>query len=244
MKVKNILDFIEKIAPFSLALSYDNVGLLVGDPENEVTKILFTLDITVDAVDSAIKNGCELIVSHHPVIFNPIKSVTAESVVYKLASNRISAICAHTNLDRAQGGVNDTLAALVGMKNIEILCPDDFEIIGRIGDIEPISVPDYVEKLKMILKTENISFYDSKKTIKRLAVISGGGGGDIHAAKAAGADALLTGEAKYNQLVDCINMGFSLIAAGHYETENPVLPVIAKKVSDEFPEIKAFIYER
>lgn len=237
MKISDFYSYIDSFSPFSSALPYDNVGLLVGDGESEVKKALLTLDITINAVEFAAKNDCELIISHHPVIFDPITSVTAGSVPYALARNGIGAICAHTNLDRANGGINDVLAEKAGMRNTEILCPNDPEMIGRIGDIDSVPVREYVEKMKKVLENENIIYVDSGKPVRRLAVISGSGGNDMEKVIAAGADTLLTGEAKYHHMIMAENAGFNLIIAGHYATENIIIPVLQQKLSARFPDI-------
>ena len=123
MLVNDVFSFLDELAPFSYAMDFDNSGLLVGDPAQPVKKILVALDCTASVVQLAKESGAQLIVTHHPVIFSPIQSVTAESIVYQLVSSGISVICAHTNLDLARDGVNDQLAQRLGLKCVEGLTP-------------------------------------------------------------------------------------------------------------------------
>ena len=123
-KVKNIYEFLDGWAPFSTAMSFDNAGLLAGNAEEEVQTVLLALDITPDVVREAVSCGAQLIVSHHPVIFDPLKRLTPDSAPWLLARHAIAAICAHTNLDLAPGGVNTCLAARLGLANVRPLSMD------------------------------------------------------------------------------------------------------------------------
>ncbi|MBQ6052454.1 MAG: Nif3-like dinuclear metal center hexameric protein [Clostridia bacterium] len=239
VKVIDIYNYIDSIAPFSTAMDFDNVGLLVGDPNKTVNKILVTLDITDGAVDKAKKYGAELIVSHHPVIFNPIKNVLSDSVVYSLCNKGISAICAHTNLDAASGGVNDILCEIIGLKNVEIWPPEN---IGRIGytDYDLHSFADIIVKN---LDTSSVNLVDCGKRVKKVAVMSGSGGGDIDYAVAVGADTLLTGEMKHSQYISAKNKGINVIAAGHFDTEYIVVSPLSKKIATQFPSVDVSVYK-
>ena len=123
MFVRDIFSFLDTLAPFSYAMDFDNSGLLAGDPKQPVRRILVALDCTEAVVGKARETGADLIVTHHPVIFDPLKTVTAGSIVHQLISAGISIICAHTNLDLARGGVNDHLARQLGLKCLEGLTP-------------------------------------------------------------------------------------------------------------------------
>ena len=125
MTVNDIYAYLNEFCPFDTACDFDNVGLLVGDKNANVTKAIIALDCTLDAVNQAIETGAELIITHHPIIFSPLKSVTAESTVYRLIKNNISVISAHTNLDIAYGGVNDCLAATLNLRDVENVVGDD-----------------------------------------------------------------------------------------------------------------------
>ena len=208
----------QRYAPLELAESWDNPGLLV-DCGREESREMVTLDITPAVVEEAAAGGCELIVSHHPVIFSPLKKLTPRDVSFQLVQKGISAICMHTNLDAAEGGVNEVLAGIFDMKNMETFA----EGCGRVGAIEEIAVPKLARKAKQELAARcnapavgpavQVKFVDAGKPVKRLAVISGAGGSLFADAIAMGADCLLPGEAHHRHAIDAKRLGLSLIAA-------------------------------
>lgn len=246
VKVQQVLEILEQIAPPELACSWDNVGLLV-DAGRPVTSIMAALDITADVVRDAAESGCELIVSHHPVIFDPLRRVTAEDVPAMLLQNGISAICMHTNLDAAAGGVNEVLAGIFGMQDPEPFAGG----CGRVGSIEPITVPQLARKAQQELAARcnapdagpavQVKFADTGKPVQRLAVISGAGGSLFEEALAVGADCLLTGEANHHHACDAKRLGLSLIAAGHYATEFPVTAAVAEKLRAALPGVEVLV---
>lgn len=246
VKVQQVLEILEQIAPPELACSWDNVGLLV-DAGRPVTSIMTALDITADVVRDAAESGCELIVSHHPVIFDPLRRVTAEDVPAMLLQNGISAICMHTNLDAAAGGVNEVLAGIFGMQDPEPFAGG----CGRVGSIEPITVPQLARKAQQELAARcnapdagpavQVKFADTGKPVQRLAVISGAGGSLFEEALAVGADCLLTGEANHHHACDAKRLGLSLIAAGHYATEFPVTAAVAEKLRAALPGVEVLV---
>lgn len=241
--VRQILGLLQAAAPQELALSWDNVGLLV-DAGKPVDGVLTALDITPAVVREAVENDCQLIVSHHPVIFQPIKSLAADDVPALLMKNGISAICMHTNLDAAEGGVNEVLAGIFGMQDWEVFADG----CGRVGEVDPITVPELARKAQAVLggrcnrprsgPAVQVKFADSGKTVKRLAVISGAGGSMFEDALAVRADCLLTGEANHHAAIDAVRLGLSLVAAGHYATEFPVCAAIADRLRAAFPELE------
>ena len=176
--VQQIYEEMQRIAPLALAESWDNPGLLV-DCGGEVSRVLVTLDITPEVVEEAARKGCGLIVSHHPVIFSPLKKLSGQDVAFQLVKSGISAICMHTNLDAAEGGVNEVLAGFFGMREMEAFA----EGCGRVGSIEPITVPELAKKAQKELASRcnqpfngpavQIKFADTGKVVRRLAVISG-----------------------------------------------------------------------
>mgnify|MGYP000201083639 CR=1 FL=1 len=238
----------QRYAPLELAESWDNPGLLV-DCGREVSRVLVTLDITPGVVEEAAAGGCELIVSHHPVIFNPLKKLTPRDVSFQLVQKGISAICMHTNLDAAEGGVNEVLAGIFGMKNLEPFAGG----CGRVGEVEPITVPELARKARVELGARcntpldgpevPVKYADTGKPVRRLAVISGAGGSLFEDAIARGADCLLTGEANHHHAIDAKRLGLSLIAAGHYATEFPVTAAVAEKLRTAFPELEILVSE-
>lgn len=246
--VQQIYEEMQRIAPLALAESWDNPGLLV-DCGGEVSRVLVTLDITPEVVEEAARKGCGLIVSHHPVIFSPLKKLSGQDVAFQLVKSGISAICMHTNLDAAEGGVNEVLAGIFGMREMEAFA----EGCGRVGSIEPVTVPELAKKAQKELASRcnqpfngpavQVKFADTGKTVRRLAVISGAGGSLFEDAVARGADCLLTGEANHHHAIDAKRLGLSLIAAGHYATEFPVTAAVAEKLRTAFPELEVLVSE-
>lgn len=246
--VSDIYEEMARMAPLELAESWDNPGLLV-DCGGPVARVLVTLDITPEVVAEAVQKGCALIVSHHPVIFSPLKRLSAQDVPYLLVRGGVSAICMHTNLDAAEGGVNDVLAGLFGMKNAVPFAGG----CGRVGDIEPVTVPQLAQNAQKILAslcnapkagpTVQVKYADTGKIVRRLAVISGAGGSMFEDALAQGADCLLTGEANHHHACDAVRLGLSLVAAGHYATEFPVTAAVAARLRGAFPDVEVLVSE-
>ena len=246
--VQQVYEEMQRIAPLELAESWDNPGLLV-DCGGTVQKVLVTLDITPEVVEEAARKHCEVIVAHHPVIFSPLKKIGPQDVPCQLVRAGISAICMHTNLDAAEGGVNEVLAGIFGMKNLETFADG----CGRVGEIELNSVKGLAYQVQKELASrcnlpENgpavqIKLVDNGRMVKRLAVISGAGGSLFEDAIAVGADCLLTGEANHHHAIDAKRLGLSLIAAGHYATEFPVTAAVAEKLRAALPELEVLVSE-
>lgn len=229
-KVKDFYGYLNSIAPFETQEDWDNSGMLVGDMNAEVKKAAVVLDITHEEIKKAKAIGADLIISHHPVIFNPIKSVTKGSVPYELVASSINALCCHTPLDIAGGGTNDSLAELLG---INVTRADD--PILRLGTVEPTTAQELAGKIANTLNTK-VRYADAGKTIKKIAICTGAGCSLIEAAGEI--DAFITGDASHHNFLDCVQEGITLIAAGHYETEIIVVPVLVKKLQAQFPDIE------
>ncbi|MGN1080733.1 MAG: Nif3-like dinuclear metal center hexameric protein [Acutalibacteraceae bacterium] len=242
---RDIYDFIDEIAPFNTQCDWDNAGLLVGSYGAAVSKICVCLDITNGAVEFAKQNGCELIVSHHPVIFNPAKSVPENTPVYNLCRENITAICAHTNLDCAAGGVNDTLAKTLGLSDIIAfdLSENIKNPLARIG-VLPKEIPcgEFAKLVCRKLGCSGLKYTESKRSVKTVAVCGGAGSEYMESAIRLGADALVTSDTRHHELLAANAADFCLVDAGHYCTENPVAAVLAEKISDKFPGISVFVY--
>lgn len=229
-KVRDFYGYLNSIAPFETQEDWDNSGMLVGDMNAEVKKAAVVLDITHEEIKKAKAIGADLIISHHPVIFNPIKSVTKGSVPYELVASSINALCCHTPLDIADGGTNDSLAKLLG---INVTRADD--PILRLGTVEPTTAQELAGKIANTLNTK-VRYADAGKTIKKIAICTGAGCSLIEAAGEI--DAFITGDASHHNFLDCVQAGITLIAAGHYETEIIVVPVLVKKLQAQFPDIE------
>lgn len=229
-KVKDFYGYLNSIAPFETQEDWDNSGMLVGDMNAEVKKVAVVLDITHEEIKKAKAIGADLIISHHPVIFNPIKSVTRGSVPYELVASSINALCCHTPLDIADGGTNDSLAELLG---IEVTRTED--PILRLGTVEPTTAKNLAGKIAKTLNTK-VRYADAGRKIEKIAICTGAGCSLIEAAGEI--DAFITGDASHHNFLDCIQAGITLIAAGHYETEIVVVPVLVKKLQAQFPDIE------
>lgn len=352
-KVQTIMQIIENLAPKKYALEMDNVGLQVGDPNNEINKILVALNVSNEVVDEAIKKGSNMIVSHHPLIFNKLSSVRNDlyigEVIHKLIKNDINVYCAHTNLDIAPGGVNDVLAKelkLESVKPLQITNYDSFKkivvfvpkqyvdnvinalanagagcignyshctfraegkgtfmplegtnpFIGKTGKIEeveeyrietvviesklkkavramlnahpyeevaydiynldnegkplglgrigtlshPISLKELIQTVKEILEINSVKLAgDLNRNVKKIAVCGGSGASLIHHASFKGADVLITGDVKYHQAQEAVNLGLAIIDVGHWESEKLILPVLAATIKKGLDEIKS-----
>ena len=232
--VKDIYSFLDSIAPFSTSAPWDNTGLLVGDENKEVKKVMLSLDVTGDVIDEAIEENVDLVITHHPLIFDPVKSVTSDTLLYKAVSSGLSFISSHTCLDIAKDGVNDCLANAVGIKNIESIEEDVFL---KLGEIEEKSEDEFVAILKDKLSC-NVLYNSTGNKIKKIAFCSGSGGDLWELAKKIEADALLTGEAKYHEFLDASFNNISIFACGHFETEVVVIDMLKEKLEKEFKTIK------
>lgn len=237
MTVNDIYTFLNDKYDFALALPYDNVGHLVGSLSSAVTGIVVCLDCTEEAVTVAVENGANLIVSHHPVIFDPLKSVTEESIIYRLIRNDISVISAHTNLDQADGGVNDALCLALELTNIEKVT-DSEGFVFRLGELnEPLSADEFASFVSKKLNLR-VKYVGNNSAIKRVAVCSGSGGSMLADVATLGVDAYVTADIKHNVLLSAHELGLVLIDAGHFETEDPVVAHLAKALQKEFPQTK------
>jgi len=236
--VTDIYNYIDSFAPFDTAMDFDNCGILVGDKDMNVSKVLICLDITKETIEEAKAFGAQLIISHHPVIFNPLSSVEKGSVVYELIENRLTAICAHTNLDMAKFGVNRSLAEKIGIRSItgmdinpETKAPEWF--CGEL--FEPMSSEDFALLIKESLKAGAVKFTKYNKRIKKVGLCSGSGADYIKRAAEENLDAFLTSEVKHHQLLEAKTLDICIIDAGHYATEAPIKEFLCDMMKRKFP---------
>lgn len=240
--VQDVYDYIDSIAPFSGQMDFDNSGLLVGNPNGVVRKIGVCLDITCDTINEAMEQNVDLMVSHHPVLFKARKKLLQGDPAYQLATSGMSAICAHTSLDIATDGVNDVLASLFSLSKVEAVTTESMPVpMVRVGFLpESMRAIELAATAAEVLDAK-VRWCDGGKSIETLAVC-GGAGGDLAADVAAlGVDALLTGDADYHDFLDAEQLGITLIAAGHFETENPVVPVLADALQNRFSELEVVV---
>ena len=237
--VKQIFDRLCEIAPLSLQLPYDNAGFLVGRGDAAVSRVLLSLDITSEVVSEAREIGAKLIVSHHPVIWNKFNALTDENEeddkVLSLLENGIAAICMHTNLDIAPGGVNDVLLGLFGLASEG--CFEE-EGCGRMGRFSrPLPLDDFLSLCKERLNTRGLRYYDAGRPVQCLAVLGGAGGNNLIDAHRAGCDTYLTADVKYSTFLLARELGVNLIDGDHFCTENPVMAALKERLEEFFPEI-------
>lgn len=238
--VGDVYAMMEEWAPFASQCGWDNSGLQTGSMANIVTGVVLALDCTDAVIDYAAKTGANVIITHHPLIFDKLSAVLDDTPVAKLVQNRISLICAHTNLDMAKEGVSDCLAQALGLTECVGFGEDN---VGRIGILEHSMMPEeFAALIKSRLKTA-VTYWDSGREIRRVALVSGAGSDFAADAAALGADAYLTGELKHNYFADLSATGMSMFAAGHYATERVVLPKIKEKIQKAFIGLPVQIFE-
>ncbi|MCR5151371.1 MAG: Nif3-like dinuclear metal center hexameric protein [Clostridiales bacterium] len=231
--VNDILSFIDSFAPFNTQAQWDNSGLLIGKGENEVNKIAVCLDITTGNVEKANAEGCDLIVSHHPVIFHPLKAIDFLSPSALLIKYGISAICVHTPLDLANGGVNDVLAGKLGLENINQLTDDGESAICRTGYISETQPEQFAKAVAGRLNTA-VKYNRGGRKITKVCVCGGAGACFLETAVGCGCDALVTADVKHHEYIMASENNVTIIDAGHFETENPVIFELQKRLKKEF----------
>ena len=235
MTVKEFYLKLSERIPESLSEEWDNDGIMCSrDLSSEVGRVLVTLDVTEQVVDYAINRDFDLIISHHPLIFKPISSLTEENHVanklIKLMRANISVFSFHTRLDKVEGGVNDILADILGLKNV---VPFGEGGLGRVGELsEECDLDDFADSVKLQLAADGIRVADACNSVKRVAVVGGEGKDFISDAIAAGADTYVSGNLSYHSMVDASEIGINLIEAGHYFTEFPVTEFLEQLARD------------
>lgn len=238
---RDIFENLCALAPLELQLDFDNAGFLFGREAAAVTKALLALDVTPAVVEESIEQGAELIISHHPLIFRPLKTVTDEKLL-RLARHQIGVISMHTNLDIAQGGVNDVLMSALGA---QVLGRLDEHGCGRVGQLgRAMSMADFLPFCKAALQTAGLRYYDSGRPVSQLAVMGGSGGDSLETAYKLGCDTYLTADIKYQRFLEAQELGINLIDGDHFCTENLIIPVLAQRLRAAFPETEFAVSRR
>ena len=245
--VKDIFEYINTIAPTYMKESWDNVGLNCGRMDKEVKTILVALDPFEGVCQEAAQIGADLLVTHHALLWNP-GFITDETQQGKntlfLIEKGIPCINAHTNLDCAPGGVNDTLAQVLGLKDVHVVKPVGTDEEGReygllrCGIVDEQPLDTFLAHVKNTLGCEGLRYVSGKKPITKVAVGGGSCGDSLYRIRELGYDALVTADCKYNQFADAAEYGITLIDAGHFQTENPVCAYLAEKLREAFPHIE------
>ena len=243
IKVKDIYEYIGEVSPYDYQCQWDNCGLLVGDMDKEVKRIGVCLDGTLQTVESAKTNNVDLMVTHHPVIFTPLKSLTKGNVAFEAAAAGISIVSAHTCLDCAEDGVNDVLCDILGIENAVGIDAADCKVpMARIGNVAEKTAEDFTEIVSEKLNTV-CKLVKGKSNVKNVAVCGGSAFDFFFDAVSMGADTYVTGEVKHHELLIAKDMGINLIVAGHYETEKPVMIKLKEKIAVKFPEIDVILLD-
>lgn len=243
MKCREVMDVMERIAPKKLAEDWDNPGLLVGSPDDEVRRILVCLDVREEMAARAEAEGFQMIVAHHPVIFRGLKKLRTDlpegRLLGALFRAGVAVFAAHTNLDCAEGGVNDVLAARIGldMATIAPLGTADSlaESLGRVGKLpKPMEARDFAEQVKKGLGASSVRFVSGgDRPVKKVGLCSGSGAEFIERAAFMGCDAFVTGDVRYHDAQRAAALGVHVVDAGHFATEQPVVEILAARLAEE-----------
>lgn len=238
MTVREFYRALCAIIPRELGCDWDVDGLNVcPDPDREVKRVLIALDATTEVVDKAVAEGYDVIFTHHPMLFGGLKNVLADDYdgakVIKLCKSGVSAISFHTRIDAAEGGVNDKLALLVGLENVEVVGDERIMRVGTLA--QPMSAGEFAARVKDVLGAPAVLCADAGLPVRRVAVVGGSGKSELELARARGADTFLTGELKYSQYAD--PFGLNLLVAGHFHTENPICERLCALIGEIDPTV-------
>ena len=250
LKVKDIIGNLEKKYPKVNAENWDNVGLIVGKLNQEVRKVQLSLDATDKAIENAIKNGAELIITHHPMIFKPVKTITTMDnlgrKIIKLIENNRSLYAMHTNLDSSKDGLNDYILNLLGVENSKVIDVNEFDSevgIGRLYTLsKEMSIDEYATFVKNSLKIKNIRIISEnrEKIIKKIALINGSGMSYWRKVKSLGADLFITGDIGYHDALDAKEARINVFDIGHFESENCFVELLRKDIEGMGIEVITF----
>lgn len=256
MQVRDVVEFLESLAPPALADEWDNVGLLLGDANAEIRRALTCLTLTPAVAAEAVKESCGLIVTHHPILFRAVKRLTTETpeggMILELARAGVAVYSAHTGYDSAPEGINAQLASVFKLRNVQPLRPvviadssrpnarKELAGGGRYGDLpKPLSLDKLLSLVKERLAVDPLPFVgDEGMRIGRVAVACGSAAEFLVDAHRAGCHALITGEARFHACLEAQSLGMALILPGHYATERPSMEHLAKLLSDRFPSLQ------
>lgn len=239
LTVKNVVDIVERLAKPEYAYSWDNCGLCVGDKAKNVTRVFVALDVTRETILEAHKNNCEIIISHHPLIFKPIYTANSSTnegeMLALLFKYDIALYSAHTSLDVANGGVNDALCKKLGLTDVKVIGDEEVSCV-RVGTLPyKMSGDELLNYIELKLNCKNLLFGGVRGKEFLHIACSGGAGDDFYIdAKKAGADAFLTGEIKHHLALEAKRIGLPFIAAGHYNTEVPVVDALGDYLQNRF----------
>ena len=240
MTVHELYEEIDRVAPFATQMEGDNSGFLVGSASQKVTAVLFALDVTESVIDEAVSLGAQLIVTHHPIMFSPLRTVTDSDyegrIIRRLTRENISLIAAHTNLDQAPGGINDTLADCCGLTDVS---GDAFFRCGTLP--APLTADEYASQLRESLHTDVRIMGPGGTVIQKVGICSGAGGDEWVRAADAGCDAFISGEIKHHFGLAMADCGIIGLACGHYATEEPGIRALADALQKRLNQVECIV---
>lgn len=248
MEIKDLLKKFEEKYPLDLQEEWDNSGLQVGNIDNKLTGIVLSLDLEYETIEKAINKGANLIINHHPLLFNSFKSLDQRTELGKkielLIKNDISLYACHTNLDTAHGGVNDNLSEILGLKDVKVLEDKDEINMVRYGSVNKIKAHDFAKKIKDKLKAKGLILYgDSEKEVEKIAVCGGAGASFITDAINEDCDLIVTGDVKYHEAIDSIAEGIVIVDPGHFSSENHIIYKL-KDDLENMTDVSVFTYSK
>ncbi|MDT8337029.1 MAG: Nif3-like dinuclear metal center hexameric protein [Candidatus Izemoplasmatales bacterium] len=240
MNLVDIIRYFEIKYPKELAYEWDNVGIQVGTLNIVAKKILVTLDITKEVVKEAIEKKVNMIISHHPLLFNPLDKIIFDTprgwIIKNLIKHNITVYSAHTNYDTAEGGMNDEFAKILNLENVGLL--DEIDGIGRFGYIEPVDFSKFLEIIKTKLQLDTVNVIgNTDKQISKVGISGGSGSKHMYQAKMKGCDVYLTGDVTYHTALDAISLGLTIIDIGHH-AEKIFVDAIINTLSNQFKDIE------
>ncbi len=252
VKIKEVLSALERFAPLPLQESWDNAGLQVGLTETEVSGALLCLDVNERIVDEAVQKGCNLIVSHHPLLFRGLKTISdltdVQRTVMKAIQKGICVVSMHTNMDNARGGVNFKIAEKLGLQQVRFFAPKTVDGIeagsGVIGELsEPMAADDFILKVKKTFDVECALCNELlKRPVRKIAICGGAGDFLLDAALAEGADAFITGEMHYHQYFG-YEQAIQICVIGHYQSEQFTAEIFRDIIQKDCPGVRTEIAE-
>lgn len=248
--VKNALDVIEEFAPKSLAAEYDNPGLKIGDANSVLRGILITVDTNEAVITEAVENGCNLIIEHHPSIWKPLRGldnrIPLNRTLIAAAKNDIAIYSAHTNVDFTIGGLNDYVAEMMGLTDVDTIDGLQSARMGNVTFNKEIMLREYVKYISEVFDDDNvITVGNLDKKVSKVAVINGAGGNedDVWATFNAGADVFVTSEVKYNVTRLAKDLDYAIIQVGHFESEAFFMPLIKKVLQNKLSDTPIYAAE-
>ncbi len=246
MTVRELYSFLSSLYPRELSLSWDNDGLMVSaELDREVGRVLVSLDATLDAINYAKDNGFDVLVTHHPMLFRGVKSVSTENLsgarIITALKNSVTVMSFHTRCDAATGGVNDALCMALGFEPAESFGNGEAPTIGRIAVADGITAEALANRAKKALGCPLVRVTgDIHKKLYRIGFVGGGGSDFVYSALSAGCDAYITGDAGYNVTADAAEEGLVTLELGHFHSENPICSAIAREIEAQGIETQIF----